>query len=105
YADVTDMVMSAGVDAARDVQVELADFVQEIEVVEAALDRLGHGNGDGVGQRTEIAAGTGDDVGQQADVGRGQSQRVEFLPQLEKTALAHVGQDQVLFVGNAQLAI
>src|SRR3954469_6144159 len=36
-ADVADVVMPAGVHASRDVQVELADIVQVVEVVEALL--------------------------------------------------------------------
>src|SRR5687767_6823125 len=38
-ADVADVVVAAGVHAARNVEVELADVVQVIEVVEALLDR------------------------------------------------------------------
>src|SRR4051812_43191832 len=42
-ADVADVMVAARVHAARDVEVELADVVQVVEVVEAALDRLGDG--------------------------------------------------------------
>src|SRR5690606_33028809 len=70
-ADVANVVMAAGIDAAGNVQVQFADVVHVIEVVEAALDGLGHGNGHRVGQRAKIAARAGDDVGQQSDVGRG----------------------------------
>src|SRR5689334_6177106 len=41
-ADVADMVVAAGIHAARDVEVELADLVQVVEVVEALLDGLRH---------------------------------------------------------------
>src|SRR5437867_9238111 len=40
HTDVADVVVTAGVHAARDVQVELADVVQVVEVVEAQSNRL-----------------------------------------------------------------
>ena len=79
-ADVADVVVAARVHAARDVEVELADVVQVIQVVEALLDRLGHGNGLRIGQRTEVAAGAGDDVGEQPDVRRREAQSARFVP-------------------------
>ena len=51
-----------------------------------------------VGQGAKIAPRAGDDVGQQADVGRGQLEHLQFPPQFEQAGLAHVGEDQVLFV-------
>src|SRR5712692_9195948 len=41
-ADVADVMMAAGVHAARDIEVELADVVQVVEIVEATLDRFRH---------------------------------------------------------------
>src|SRR5262245_21428942 len=41
-ADVADVMVAAGVHAPGDVQVELADLVQVVQVVEALLDRLRH---------------------------------------------------------------
>src|SRR5438128_1405665 len=55
-ADVAHMVVAAGVHAARDIEVQLADVVQIIEIVEAPLDRLGHRNRLGIGERAEVAA-------------------------------------------------
>src|ERR1700674_780232 len=69
-ADVADVMVAAGIHAAGDVEVQLADVVQVIEIVEAALDRLGDGNRLRVGERAEIPAGAADDVGEQAHVGR-----------------------------------
>src|SRR5207302_11375508 len=69
-ADVPDVVVAAGVHAARDVQVELADLVQVVEVVESLLDRLRDWARLGIGEGAEIAAGAADDVGEQADVRR-----------------------------------
>src|SRR5262249_53495207 len=55
-ADVSDVVVTASVHAARDVHVDLTDIVQVVEIVEALLDRLGHGDRFGVRERAEIAA-------------------------------------------------
>src|SRR5688572_11999258 len=41
-ADVAHVVMAAGIHAARDVEVELADVVYMVEIVETALDGLRH---------------------------------------------------------------
>src|SRR6478672_2204843 len=41
-ADVADVVLAAGVHASRHVEVELADVVQVIEIVEAPRDRFGN---------------------------------------------------------------
>ena len=64
--------------------VDLADVVQIVEVVEAALDRFGDRDRLGVGQRAEIAARAADDVGQQADVRRGEAERLQLAPQREQ---------------------
>src|SRR2546425_459644 len=102
-ADVPDVVVAAGVHAARDVQVELADLVQVVEVVESLLDRLRDRDRLGVGEGAEIAAGAADDVGKQADVRRRQAERARLAPQRPQVARAHVGEDQVLLVRDAQL--
>ncbi|MNE20201.1 hypothetical protein D3C80_1133100 [compost metagenome] len=72
-ADVADVVVTTGVHAAGDVQVQFADVEQVVQVVETALDGFGNRDRLGVGQRTEIAAWAADDVGQQTDVRRGES--------------------------------
>src|SRR5205823_2319706 len=97
-------MMPACVHAARDVEIELADVVQIIEIVEAALDRLGNRYRFGVRERAEVAAGAADDVRQQADVRRCDSEHLELVPQCEQIGLANVGKDQVLLVRNAKLA-
>ena len=101
---MADVVVAAGVDAARDVQLDLADVVLEVEVVEA----LGDGGRDRdrfrIRQRAVVAARAGNDVGQQADVRRGQALGLDLFPDLEQFRLLDVGQHQVLLVGHAQLA-
>ena len=102
-ADVADVVMAAGVDAARDVQVQLADLEQVVQVVELALDGFGHRDGDGIGQRAEVPAGTGDDVGEQTHVGVARFS-ASSCRQSSCRRARHVGQDQVLLVRDAQFA-
>src|SRR5882672_2247936 len=92
-ADVADVVVAAGVHAAGDVEVELADVEQMVEVVEAALDGFGHRNRLGVRQSAEVAARAGDDVGEQADVGRREAERARLAPEIDQAILAHVGED------------
>ncbi|KAG0732446.1 hypothetical protein G6F23_014311 [Rhizopus arrhizus] len=82
-------MVATGIDAARDVQVQLADLEQVVQIVELALNGFGDGDGDRVGQRAEVSAGTGDDVGQQADVGRGQVQRFQLLPEIVQPRTSH----------------
>src|SRR6478752_2361716 len=101
-ADVADVMVAAGVHAAGNVEVDLADVVLVVEVVEPLLQRLRHRDRLGVGERAEVAARAGDDVGDQPDVRRGEAERARLLPERLEVGLAHVGQDQVLLVRDAQ---
>src|SRR5204862_7736852 len=103
-ADVADVMVTAGVHASGDVDIDLADVMQVIEVVETLLDGLGDRDRLGVGERAEIASRAANDVGEQADVGRGEPQRPDVLPQQVQVGQLHVGKDQALLVGHAQLA-
>src|SRR5713226_7549220 len=103
-ADMADVVVAASVHAARDIEVELADVVQVVQVVEALLDRLGHRDRLGVGERTEIAARAADDVGEKPQVGRREAERLDFPPERMQIGLPDVGENQVLLVRDAQLA-
>ena len=98
------VVVAAGVDAAADVQVDVADVVQLVEVVEALGDRRGDRDRARVGERAEVAAGAGDHVGQEADVGRREAGLARRLPERGQVARAHPRQHQVLVVRDAQLA-
>src|SRR2546423_4542672 len=102
--DMADVVVAAGVHAARDVQVEIADIVQVVEVVELALDGFGDRNGLGVGEGAEVAARAADDVGEEAEVRRVETQQPHLVPERHELVLAHVGEHQVLLVRHAQLA-
>src|SRR5450830_612627 len=67
HTDGTDVVVAAGIDAAGNIQFDVADVVLEIEVVEALRDGGGNRQGLRIGQRAEIAARGADDLGQEAD--------------------------------------
>src|SRR5713226_4187088 len=102
-ADMADVMVAAGVHAARDIEVELADVVQVVQIVEALLDRLGDRDRFGVGERAEIAARAADDVGEQPQVRRRETERLDFLPERTQIGLPDVGENQVLLVRDAQL--
>src|SRR4029453_5097394 len=76
-ADMADMMMPAGIDAAGDVDVETADHVGGVVVGEAPGQPLRDRNRTRIGQRAVVQSRAGDDVGDQVDVRRGESEAVE----------------------------
>src|SRR3981189_2708751 len=62
-ADVADVMVAAGIDAAGNIDVQPAEVVGEIEVLEAARDLLGHRDGARIGEAAIVEAGAGGDVG------------------------------------------
>src|SRR6266436_1014432 len=103
-ADVADVVMPAGVHAAGHLDLDIAQVVQVVEIVEALLDLLRHPERAGIGERAEIQAGAGDHVRERADVRHGQLVARELEPHLVQLTLAHVREEQVLIVGGADEA-
>ncbi len=98
-ADVADVVVTAGIHAAGNIQVQLTDIEQVIQIVEAALDGFGNRNRLGVGQRAEITTRAADNVSQQADVGSRKAVFAQLVPQCEQLGLLDIGKDDVLLVG------
>src|SRR5690606_26382739 len=80
-ADVADVVVTTGVHAVGNVQVDFAQIVQIIQIVKAHLNGFRHRNGFGVGQGAEVAARAADHIGQQAQSRRRQPQGFGLLPQ------------------------
>ncbi len=70
---MADMMMTAGVHATGDIEVERADVMQIVEIVELLLNGPCYRNGSGIRQAAVIAAGARDYIGQQADIGRSES--------------------------------
>src|SRR5262245_13795703 len=102
--DMADMVVAAGVDAARDVDVQPPETAGEVEILEAAGDLLGDRDGARVGEAAIVEARAGDDVGDEPDIGRGNADRVERPPERRQVALRHVRQYEILLVPDADLA-
>src|SRR3546814_4184624 len=61
-------MMAAGVDAAGDLDLEVADLVLAFQVAEALGDALGDGDGSRVGEVAVVEPGAGDDVGEKPGV-------------------------------------
>src|SRR5215472_13094242 len=103
-ADVPDVMVTAGIDAAGDVDVQPSEVASQIEILEAARDLLGHRNRARVGQAAVVETGAGYDVGDEIDVGRGDPDFVERAPQRRKIALGNVRKRQILLVADANLS-
>ena len=104
-ADMADVMVAAGIHAARHVELEIADVVQVVEIVEAPLDRFGDRNRLRVRERAEVAARAADDVGQQADVRRREARGpCSFVHSACRSRLQHVGEHEVLLVRHAHFA-
>src|SRR4051812_32472896 len=104
-ADMPDMVMAAGVDAARDLDLQVADGALAFQGREPRADRLRDRDRTRGGQRAIIHARAGDDVGDQVVVGGRQPGLIQQAPQREQIALPDIGQDQVLLVRHPDLAM
>ena len=74
-ADMADMVMAAGIDAAGDLDLQLADIEQAGQVGEVLADLLRDRDRAGIGERAIVEAGAGDDVADQAEVRRRELER------------------------------
>src|SRR6478735_1228230 len=104
-ADMADMVVAAGIDAAGDLDVQLSDLALTRGIREAMLDGLGDRDRARCRQRAIIEPGAGDDVGDHPDIGGGQARFAEFLPDRKEIALAQMRQDEVLRMGDAQFVM
>ena len=99
-----DVMVTAGIDAAGDIDVQPSEIAGQIEVLETARNLLGHRDRARVGEAAVVEAGAGDDVGDQIDVGRGHPDFLERTPQRRKIALGDVRQRQILLMADANLA-
>src|SRR5690606_3234610 len=92
-ANVPHVVVTAGIHAAGNVQIDLAQVEQVVEVIKATLDGFGDRDRLGIGQRAEIATRAANDVGQQSHIGGGKAQFTQFTPQFEQATLLDIGED------------
>src|SRR5262249_52854443 len=79
-ADVADVMMAAGVDAAGNVDVQAAEIAGDIEIAKAMREFLGDRNRACVGEAAIVEPGASNDVGHQPYVGSGDADRVERAP-------------------------
>src|SRR5262249_9826844 len=103
-ADMPDVMVTAGVDAAGDVDVQPSEIASQIKILEAARDFFGHRDRARVGQAAVVETGARDDVGDEIDVGRGDADFVERAPQRRKIVLGDVRKRQILLMPHANLA-
>ena len=82
-ADVADVMMAAGIDAARNIDVQPAKVAGEIEIAEPTGQLLGDRYGAGIGEAAVVEPRASDDVGDQP-IRRGDADRVERPPQPRK---------------------
>src|SRR5262245_53714722 len=100
-ADRPDVMVSAGVEAARNLDLELTHLV--LARRQPRRDALGNGNGARIGEPTVVEAGAGDDVGREPGIGFGETDRLQRLIDRPEVAHPHVRQYQVLLVADAHL--
>src|ERR1700733_3591714 len=96
--DVADVMMAAGIHAARHLDLDRTEIVQIVQVVEARMYLLGHVDRSGIGEAAEVQTGTADYVGQRADICGREPERIELAPHYRQRRLRYVGQHQVLVV-------
>ncbi len=81
------VMMAAGIDAAGDLDLELADLVLAVEIGKASGDLLRDRNRARIGKIAIIEAGAGDDVGDEAGVGRGKAKLLQPREDRRQVAL------------------
>src|SRR5476651_1677117 len=104
-ADMADMVVAAGVDAARDLDLEVADIVLTRQLGKMGRDALRDRDRARVGQRAIVEAGTGDDVGDLADVRLGEAQPLKRAIDRRQILDRDMRQHQVLLVADPDVAL
>src|SRR6185437_5306897 len=101
-ADMAEVMMAAGIDAAGHLDVEGADRV--FLGGHVLGDRLRHRDRARRGEAAIIEAGAADDVGDEVFVRAAEAHGVEPLPQLEEPVAPDMRQNHVLLIGDPRLA-
>src|SRR5579883_2347789 len=101
-ADMADVMMAAGIDAARNLDVEIADLA--VARGEMRAEALGNRDRARIGKAAKIEPGACDDVAGKPDIGGAEPGRVEALPHFRESRPPDMGQHQILLVAHADLA-
>src|SRR6266704_2158768 len=76
-ADVADVMMAAGIDAARNVDVQPPEALRKFEIAKPPRQFLRHRDRARIGKAAIVEAGARDDVGDEPDIRRCEPERVE----------------------------
>src|SRR5262249_36331855 len=104
-SDVTDMVMSTGIDAAGDIYFELPDLPRAGRIAKRLRDSLGDGDRAGGRKRAIIEARAGDDIGHEACVRGGKTLRDKLVENFGQIIECDMRQYQILLMRDAQLVL
>src|ERR1700724_1656325 len=102
---MADMVMPAGIDAARNVDLELANFLRPRAIAEPLRNALGDGNRAGGRETAIIEAWAGDDVSYEASVRCRETLARKPIENLGQISERDMRQHEILFMGNADLVL
>jgi hypothetical protein len=102
---MTDMMVAAGIDAAGDLDLQIADLGLPLGIAEAVGNLLRHGDRAGIGQRAIVEPRAGDDIGDQAGIGCRQAISQQRPVERLEIGQRHMRQHQVLLVGDADLVV
>src|SRR5258708_19611083 len=83
-------MMTAGIHATRHLDVDLAQIVNIVVVVEALVDEPRDVDGARVRETAEVQTRTANDIGQGPDVGRGEPRALNGPPSLLPLSLPHI---------------
>src|SRR5918999_5520241 len=80
-ADVSHMMMAAGIHATGHLDLDLAEIVEVVQIIEPLVDLPGDGDRAGIGERAVVKSGTADHIRERADIGCSQIMAFQRLPQ------------------------
>src|ERR1700732_733625 len=102
---MADMVMPASIDAARNIDLELANFPRPRTIAEPFGNALGDGDRAGGRQAAIIKPGAGNNVGHEAGIRGGETLPGKPVEHLGQIIEGDMRQDEVLFMRDADLAL
>src|ERR1700733_6063509 len=95
-ADVSGVMMAAGIDAAGNLDLEFADVALVFEIGEALRKALRNGDRTRIGEIAIIEAGTRDDVGDEPRIGGREPELCKPRINRGQILLAHMRQNEIL---------